>query len=90
MCKLCLREICPDRGSLCIESGAYLLNFVKCHGCGKRGSLEVFEREEEEEEEEGGEYNQEITYKHRCSCGHIVAEHHYTFCASSDTQDFSM
>ncbi|KAB7497618.1 Protein Churchill [Armadillidium nasatum] len=41
MCELCVKEEFPDRGSFCLESGAYLLNLKECKGCGEKNSLKV-------------------------------------------------
>jgi Churchill protein len=34
MCGECLREKLPERGTMCLETGAYFLNFKACKECG--------------------------------------------------------
>jgi hypothetical protein len=77
MCQDCLLECRPDRGSLCLDDGAYLLNFKGCVVCGKRSRPNNDDRCEQEEEG-GNEECTETTFTHVCSgCGHQVASHYY-------------
>ncbi|XP_065844662.1 protein Churchill-like isoform X2 [Oscarella lobularis] len=88
MCRNCLREDCPDRGSVCLESGVYLLNYKGCSQCGERSSVGVSDREETTNEEDGDE---EVNFKHVCeSCNHVIAKHEYTFTVTEEYQEYTM
>ncbi len=95
MCVECVKEKCPDRGTTCLETGSYMMNFKECAECHKKEPMKVearqsgTEEEDEEEDSDGGE--ELITYDHVCSeCGHIIAEHQYTFCVDGEYQEYSM
>ena len=97
MCIDCVKVKCPDRGTVCLETGCYLLNFQGCAECHKKEPLKREETqsdgaEEEEEGEEGTEEDEElVTFNHACgSCGHVVAEHQYTFWVDGEYQEYSM
>eukprot|EP00750_Incisomonas_marina_P003676 INCI13347.1.p1 GENE.INCI13347.1~~INCI13347.1.p1 ORF type:complete len:233 (-),score=47.65 INCI13347.1:477-1175(-) len=46
MCRKCLAEVFPDRGSVCLVSGAYLVNFTACNSCKKRDGLPMIIRQD--------------------------------------------
>ncbi|XP_072040985.1 protein Churchill-like [Amphiura filiformis] len=96
MCVECVKDKCPDRGRTCLETGSYLLNFQGCAECHKKEPIKIearqsgTEEEAAEEDAEGGE-EELITFDHVCSeCGHIIAEHQYTFCVDGEYQEYSM
>ncbi|XP_070578849.1 protein Churchill-like [Ptychodera flava] len=87
MCGDCIKQRCPDRGSICLDTGAYLLNFQGCSECKVREPLVVRDRHEETEED--GE--ETVTYQHVCpNCMHVIAEHSYTFSVEDDFQEYQM
>eukprot|EP01135_Chromosphaera_perkinsii_P010198 Nk52_evm64s2039 gene=Nk52_evmTU64s2039 len=83
MCKHCLKEPMPNRERICLETGAYLVNFAGCHKCKKIDFLDELDRLVESGDEDGnGEESssETISFKHACkSCGHVVATHEYSF-----------
>eukprot|EP01086_Lenisia_limosa_P008500 TRINITY_DN30072_c0_g1_i1.p1 TRINITY_DN30072_c0_g1~~TRINITY_DN30072_c0_g1_i1.p1 ORF type:complete len:115 (-),score=16.54 TRINITY_DN30072_c0_g1_i1:6-350(-) len=78
MCQHCIVQPLEDRGSICLESGTYYVNYKGCVKCGGgMADLRVIEMATEEDEEEMSE---EVTYKHQCKkCEHIICEHFYQF-----------
>ncbi|NP_001191620.1 churchill isoform X1 [Aplysia californica] len=85
MCELCVKEEYPDRDTLCVEQGSYMINFVKCSSCGQQG-LRTSNRKCNDSEEE-----ELITYEHVCSsCEHVIAQHEYTFKVDGDFQIYEM
>ncbi|XP_013411167.1 protein Churchill [Lingula anatina] len=80
MCLDCVKEEYPDRETVCIETGSYLMNFAKCAHCNNLGDVKIVNRTEEEEDGE-----ELITYQHVCQeCGHIIANHRYSFYVEDD------
>ena len=47
------------QGTICLESGSYLLNFSSCKECGRREPLKILDKVDEEDED--GE--EMVTYK---------------------------
>lgn len=87
MCQGCVKVQYPERGTMCLESGSYLLNFACCTVCGKREPLKITEKSSQEDND-GEEL---VTYKHVCPrCGHLVAEHEYTFRVEGQYQEYMM
>mmetsp|Transcript_7796 Transcript_7796/g.14510 ORF Transcript_7796/g.14510 Transcript_7796/m.14510 type:complete len:177 (+) Transcript_7796:81-611(+) len=90
MCKDCLREFRPDRGTMCLDKGQYILNLKGCAKCGAR-SPKIIERKVEEEEDEDGDYTETITFTHICAqCSHEICQHYYTFEADNKCQEYLM
>lgn len=86
MCRGCVKQELPQRGTICLESGSYLLNFASCKECGRREPLKILDKVDEEDED--GE--EMVTYKHVCpSCNHIVAKHEYTFRVDGEFQVYN-
>jgi len=86
MCELCVKEEEPDRGDFCLESGAYLVNFVSCHACGRKEPLQEVEKLDTVEDD-----TQLVSFKHACSsCSHVVACHSYTFFIEDGFQNYTM
>jgi hypothetical protein len=82
----------PDRGSCCLDTGVYVINFKECAECGKRDfpvpidkeRVEPLDSDEENQEEE-------VTFKHKCKhCDHIIAEHYYSFNIEENRENFIM
>lgn len=95
MCHDCLVEERPDRETVCLDKGHYLLNFKGCKGCGSRGDLVEDQRkvsiEEDDSDSENEEYEEETTFFHKCKkCGHVVCEHFHRFQVNSKTQEWLM
>ncbi|KAL5481867.1 hypothetical protein EMCRGX_G022127 [Ephydatia muelleri] len=77
MCIRCIKERLPDRGSSCLETGSYLLNYAGCSNCNAKGFMKESEKVSEVENDGSVE---RISYKHTCQeCGHVIATHEYTF-----------
>ena len=55
MCRKCVAEEQPDRGTACLDTGAYLANFKACAACGVRATLRATERVEDEDADAGGD-----------------------------------
>ena len=99
MCLNCLNTARPDRGTVCLDEGAYLVNFKACASCGVRAMPRTAKREEEatvdsEDETPEGEEpeeTEEVQFQHVCSeCGHVVASHYYRSVYSTRSQRFLM
>ncbi|XP_068683569.1 protein Churchill-like isoform X3 [Montipora foliosa] len=75
-------------GTICLESGSYLLNFASCKECGRREPLKVTDKVDEEDDD--GE--EMVTYKPDvcASCDHVVATHEYTFKVEGCYQEYTM
>ncbi|XP_013086207.1 protein Churchill-like isoform X2 [Biomphalaria glabrata] len=85
MCQGCVKEEFPDRESLCIDQGSYMLNFSKCCNCGAR-DMKIANRSCVDSEQE-----EVITYQHVCgSCDHVIAEHEHTFRVEEEFQLYGM
>jgi|ERR1711934_1346990 len=85
MCEHCVKEEWPDRDTMCIEQGAYMINFKKCRNCGLQDVKTTNRLCCDNDDEES------ITYQHSCgSCEHIIAEHEYTFKVEGDYQVYEM
>ena len=79
MCIDCLVQVQPERGRLCLESGAYALNFARCSACKQRAGIHSHSRREQEDDDDDGDYEQTIHYSRqptasaspllRCSAG---------------------
>ncbi|KAF2355977.1 Transcription activator Churchill [Trinorchestia longiramus] len=90
MCQSCVKTTNPDRGNLCLESGAYLLNLAGCHGCGRKDTIVAQDRAENLANDDHQEISY-IHYKHVCSaCGHIVALHKHLFWIEDGYQNYEM
>ncbi|XP_023343479.1 protein Churchill [Eurytemora carolleeae] len=72
MCKDCVKRPFPDRGSFCLENGAYLVNLQNCSKCLKLDpGLENYGRSVGEEDE-----REDIEYNHICKqCNHVISQH---------------
>ncbi|KAL4237363.1 Protein Churchill [Mactra antiquata] len=87
MCVSCVKEEYPDRESICLDTGSYMLNFVGCAQCGDKHGLTVVNRQTTEDED--GE--ETITYQHICkSCNHVIANHEHLFRVEDDYQIYEM
>lgn len=87
MCQSCVKQQHPQRGTICLESGSYLMNFAGCKECGKKEPLKTLGMFTEEDVD-GEEL---VTYKHVCpGCDHLVAEHEYTFRVEGNYQEYMM
>ncbi|BFZ11647.1 hypothetical protein BsWGS_14686 [Bradybaena similaris] len=85
MCERCVREEYPDRESLCVDNGSYMINFLKCCQCGSR-DLKMANRSCTEAEDE-----EVIHYQHVCvACEHMIAEHEHTFKVDGEFQMYEM
>jgi hypothetical protein len=92
MCIDCVLSVRPDRGSTCLETGQYLLNYKCCHKCGKRGALQATNTGgAEEDNSDDGSYEETVTFDHTCKdCGHVICEHFYKFEVQGNRQDYMM
>ncbi|KJE95266.1 hypothetical protein CAOG_05736 [Capsaspora owczarzaki ATCC 30864] len=88
MCRNCLKEDTPARGTTCLDTGAYLVNFKGCAQC---QSFE-FPREQDRKVDEDDETGEEtVTFTHVCKqCNHVIAEHNYTFEIEDGYQEYTM
>jgi len=85
----CLIEERPERGRECMDEGHYILNFKSCAKCGKRDFLKYSDRKVEEEDD-GADSEETVTFNHVCECGHVVAEHYYSFVVNTNAQELLM
>eukprot|EP00516_Mucochytrium_quahogii_P005056 CAMPEP_0203757194 /NCGR_PEP_ID=MMETSP0098-20131031/10330_1 /ASSEMBLY_ACC=CAM_ASM_000208 /TAXON_ID=96639 /ORGANISM=" , Strain NY0313808BC1" /LENGTH=162 /DNA_ID=CAMNT_0050649341 /DNA_START=105 /DNA_END=590 /DNA_ORIENTATION=+ len=102
MCRRCVKETLPDRGSTCLDGGTYFLNWKACGSCGSRDIPAIDQRTQESSEmQAGGESNAEddddeedleiVRYVHKCSaCGHEICEHYYKYYVEDQTQEYFM
>ena len=51
---------CLLQGTICQETGSYLLNFEGCKACGKKEPLQIIDKSTQEDEDE-----ETITYKRK-------------------------
>ena len=90
MCKDCMIEMRPDRGTICLESGAYIANLKSCAACGAR-QMPLVAALENTEEEEDDALEEEVNFDHVCaSCGHVIAHHYYRYHADDAAQTHLM
>lgn len=88
MCQDCVKEEYPDRGTLCLDSGAYLANLQGCQGCGHKDTIKSINRSTSNAENSSQEV---IEYDHVCSnCNHVVATHDHRFWVEEDYQYYEM
>ena len=70
-------------GRMCLEAGAYLMNYLGCSQCGSSelvtrpvDNTDTESRDSWDTEEEDVEIVEDIQYSHVCgACGHIIAIH---------------
>ncbi|KAL5008646.1 hypothetical protein ScPMuIL_014227 [Solemya velum] len=87
MCVDCLKERCPDRDTVCLDNGSYLMNYAGCKECKSLDVIKITNRVTSEDED--GE--EVITYQHVCqNCNHLIANHEYTFRLDDDFQVYQM
>uniref|UniRef100_T1JJU4 Protein Churchill n=1 Tax=Strigamia maritima TaxID=126957 RepID=T1JJU4_STRMM len=87
MCEQCVKSEFPDRGKMCLDTGAYLLNYQGCIQCQHKDTLEIVNRVAKEDED-GEEL---ITFQHKCSnCDHLIANHEYSFKVNGGYQEYEM
>ncbi|XP_055957064.1 protein Churchill-like [Patella vulgata] len=86
MCEGCVREEYPDRGTLCLESGCYMMNYAGCHECQDRSTPKIVNKKSDEINDE-----EMITFQHVCSkCNHLIGEHEHIFKVSGEYQLYEM
>lgn len=93
MCKDCLIEVKPEVDTHTTDSGANMLNFKACAACGKKGFLKsnVIKHDLDGGDEDEDMTIEELHYQHLCAmCGHVVAEHFYTYTQDDEEQEFNM
>uniref|UniRef100_A0A8C5PFR5 Protein Churchill n=1 Tax=Leptobrachium leishanense TaxID=445787 RepID=A0A8C5PFR5_9ANUR len=82
MCGGCVQEEYPDRGSTCLETGSFLMNYVSCAQCNKRDFVLIANKATDDEDGE-----ELITFDHMCTnCHHVIAKHEYTFSVVDEYQ----
>ncbi|XP_046506866.1 protein Churchill isoform X2 [Equus quagga] len=82
MCGDCVEKEYPNRGTICLENGSFLLNFTGCAVCNKRDFMLITNKSLKEEDGE-----EIVTYDHLCkNCHHVVARHEYTFSIMDEFQ----
>ena len=82
-------------GRMCLEAGAYLMNYLGCSQCGSSelvtrpvDNTDTESRDSWDSEEEDVEVVEDIQYSHVCgACGHIIAIHKVSW---DHHQDISM
>eukprot|EP01112_Ceratiomyxa_fruticulosa_P011616 TRINITY_DN3164_c0_g1_i5.p1 TRINITY_DN3164_c0_g1~~TRINITY_DN3164_c0_g1_i5.p1 ORF type:complete len:112 (+),score=26.05 TRINITY_DN3164_c0_g1_i5:148-483(+) len=86
MCVECVKSVTPDRGTTCLDTGAYMMNFKGCKVCNEK---QVKTTSLTREEDESGK--EEVTFIHVCSkCSHEVSKHSYSFEIDGEFQEESM
>jgi len=86
MCRKCLKEDSPDRGTSTLEGGSYLLNFKGCGGCGELSIPKIINKKREEKDEV-----ETVKYTHICgSCQHVIGDHFWQFKIEGKYQLFEM
>lgn len=106
MCKKCVKNKYPQRGSLCSESGAYLANFSGCSGCQGNSSIDnrgltssvlkvidkqMLEGNNSDSDENDSEEKEIISFSHACiQCNHVVAKHMHEFWIEEGYQEYRM
>ncbi|ROT67260.1 protein Churchill [Penaeus vannamei] len=88
MCQECVKEEYPDRGTICLDTGAYLANLQGCHVCGVKDSLNTANRSIFDSQTSPQEV---IEYDHVCgNCSHVIASHTHRFWVEEDFQYYEM
>uniref|UniRef100_A0A7S3PM56 Protein Churchill n=1 Tax=Aplanochytrium stocchinoi TaxID=215587 RepID=A0A7S3PM56_9STRA len=103
MCKNCVLEAFPDRGTTVLDSGNYFVNLSVCVACGTKSIPSQIDLKVEKEDIDGGEDNDDefetetdveiTTYQHQCGkdgCDHIIAEHFHRFHVEQGRQEYFM
>ena len=105
MCKNCVKKQYPQRGRLCSESGAYIVNLDSCISCqesnadsqgSKNRILNVRGRQaikinEDELNEDDSQDKEVIQFEHVCTlCNHVVAKHLHEFWIEDGYQEYRM
>jgi hypothetical protein len=86
MCNNCIIQLLPDRGTTCLETGSYFLNFKGCGSCGKKGMIKNINHKKEE-----NEIKETILFTHICvECNHIICEHSWEFEVVDKFQEYTM
>jgi hypothetical protein len=70
MCKECVKTKLPERGTMCLETGSYFLNFKGCKECGNMliSNIDI--------EKEDTDSTESVKFTHVCEhCGHQIAKH---------------
>ena len=85
MCLQCLKQDSPDRGRVCFDTGANMLNLLPCAHCGKLArprnfALEPSSESDNSDSDETDLETEKKIFQHTCVyCGHIIATHMFTF-----------
>lgn len=103
MCRECVSEIFPKRGTMCMDEGQFLLNLRSCATCGYRGPLREAARTETTSDDEceaidgdvvsgeDVETTETVEFDHVCpKCQHVVGHHFYRSVCNSRTRRFLM
>jgi hypothetical protein len=85
MCLGCVKVKELERDRSVLDKGAYLMNYKGCAECGSATRLESADVVRSE-----SETAERVHYTHRCACGHVVAEHRYTFAATDTLHVYTM
>lgn len=102
MCKMCVREPFVPRGSIALDSGAYLMNYRGCAKCQlydfpHADTLEKVVSTEETTNElnhtaphsNAPKHEETVTFEHVCKqCGHQISTHSFEFRIERDGSHF--
>eukprot|EP00300_Choanocystis_sp_HF-7_P030116 c38877_g1_i1.p1 GENE.c38877_g1_i1~~c38877_g1_i1.p1 ORF type:complete len:123 (+),score=16.43 c38877_g1_i1:1-369(+) len=86
MCRDCVKSERPDRGTTCLETGAFFMNFRGCAAC-TAVNIAVIDREAEEDDEG----NETVSFTHVCgACNHVIGKHDFTCEVIDRRHEYSM
>ncbi|KNC53794.1 churchill [Thecamonas trahens ATCC 50062] len=86
MCKDCLRSVCPDRGSMALDTGAYFANYTGCAEC---SVFRLAVRDKTADEDDEG--NETVSFTHVCgACEHVIALHEFSCIVDDGRHEYSM
>ncbi len=85
MCHECVKIEELERDRSVMDKGAYLLNYKGCVACSSQTRLVVAEEQRVIADE-----SEDVSYTHRCECGHEVAKHVYSFRCTETTHVYRM
>jgi hypothetical protein len=85
MCLVCVKVKELERDRSVLDKGAYLMNYKGCAECGSATRLASVDEQRTETEAV-----ETVVYTHQCECGHVVAEHRYTFSCTDTLHVYAM
>ena len=74
MCLECVQIKQLQRDRSVLDKGSYVMNFKGCAVCNRKDLLKEVDVNKSESND-----GEDVSYVHKCECGHEVAKHTYSF-----------